>query len=267
MIENAIQLSREIDQKAIGKLSSEQLKKIISLIDFTTLNDDDTEESVSKWMELSIEMMNSVGVYCGGWCTYSEFSPLLREKRNDLPIAIAAVCGNFPSGKALTQLKIEEAVLCESLGAEEIDVVINKGWVKENAFNKIEKEISLIKGSLANSHLKVILETGLLTHKQIEEVSRSALKAGADFIKTSTGKTSVGATLEAVAIMCYAIKEHYEESGRIAGIKPSGGISNPEDAFKYYLIVESILGKDWLTNQRFRIGASRLLSNTIAELL
>jgi len=266
MIENAIQLAREIDKKAIEKLSPGQLQKIISLIDFTTLNDDDTEESVSKWVDQSIEMMNSVGVFCGGWCTYSEFSPLLREKRNQLPIAIAAVCGNFPSGKALTQLKIEEAVLCESLGAEEIDVVINKGWAKENAFAKIEKEISLIKGSLAKAHLKVILETGMLTHKQIEEASRSALKAGADFIKTSTGKTPVGASLEAVAIMCYAIKEHYEKTGIKAGIKPSGGISNPEDAFKYYLLVETILGADWLTNQRFRIGASRLLSNTIAEL-
>jgi deoxyribose-phosphate aldolase len=266
MIDKAIQLVQKIDDKPSEQLSSEQLKQLITLIDFTTLNDDDTEESVSKWMDGSVELMNSVGVYCGGWCTYSEFSPLLREKRKNLPIAIASVCGNFPSGKAHTQLKIEEAVLCESLGAEEIDVVINKGWAKENAFAKIEKEISLIKGSLDKAHLKVIMETGMLSHEQIAEISKCALRAGADFIKTSTGKTPKGASLEAVAIMCYAIEEHYRLSGRMAGIKPSGGISIPEDAFRYYQVVDTILGKDWLTNERFRIGASRLLSNSVEEL-
>jgi deoxyribose-phosphate aldolase len=267
MIEKAIQLAQEIEKKPFTKLSSDQLKKIISLIDYTSLNDEDTEGSITKWMEHSIELMQAANAYCGGWCTYSEFSPLLREKRNNLPIAIAAVCGNFPSGKALTELKIEEAVLCESLGAEEIDVVINKGWAKEHAFHKIEKELNLIKGSLGSAHLKVILETGLLNYEEIEEASKAALRAGADFIKTSTGKVSKGASLEAVSIMCFAIKEHYAKTGKKVGIKPSGGIAEAEEAWVYFQLVERILGEDWLNNSLFRIGASRLLTNAVDQLM
>lgn len=266
MIEKAIQLAVKIEANTSPRLSTEQLKKIISLVDYTTLNDDDTEESVAIWLDKAIATMTEVSSYCGGLCTYSEFSPLLRQKRNNTPIAIAAVCGNFPSGKAHTQLKVEEAVLCESLGAEEIDVVINKGWAKENDFVKIEKELSLIKGALDTAHLKVIMETGMLKPFQIEEISKASIRAGADFIKTSTGKTSRGASLEAVSIMCFAIKEHFEKTGKKVGIKPSGGISEAEEAWKYIELVDAILGKEWINNSLFRIGASRLLNHAIAQL-
>ena len=266
MIKEAIQIADRISQKSIDNLSEEQLKKIISLIDYTTLNDTDTDESVSKWMKESIQLMNSVSTYCGGWCVYPEFVPLILSQRNSLPISIAAVSGNFPSGKAMTQLKIEEAVLTETMGAEEIDIVINKGWASEEAFTKIEKEIRLIKGSLEKAHLKVIMETGLLDHSKIEKISVAAIRAGADFIKTSTGKTKNGASLHAVAIMCFAIKEHFLETGRKVGIKPSGGISDAFEAQKYVSLVQEILGDEWLDNKLFRIGASRLLSNTIQEL-
>lgn len=266
MIEKAIQIAELIAKKDAIILSSEQLKKIISIIDYTTLNDDDNSESVSKWLASAILQMQEVKSYCGGFCTYAEFSPLIRANRNELPIAIAAVCGNFPSGKALTELKVEEAVLCESMGAEEIDVVINKGWAKENDFIKIEKELALIKGVLEHSHLKVIMETGMLDPDQIAAVSSASIRAGADFIKTSTGKTSQGASLEAVAIMCFVIKEHFEKTGKKIGIKPSGGISTPEEAWKYYELIQTVLGEAWLHNSLFRIGASRLLTNTIDQL-
>jgi len=242
------------------------LKEIISLIDYTTLNETDTEESVKIWLDNSIELMNSVSAYCGGWCVYPEFVALVNENRNDLPIAIAAVSGNFPSGKALTQVKIDESILAEAHGAEEIDVVINKGWAKDGSIHKIEKELQLIKGSLGSAHLKVIMETGLLSPESIYDVSKAAIRAGADFIKTSTGKTEKGASLEAVAIMCFAIKEHYDESGQMVGIKPSGGISDAEEAARYIKLVRSILGDEWINNKLFRIGASRLLTNAITKL-
>lgn len=267
MIENALRISSQIKANLKSDLSEEQLKTIISLIDYTTLNDTDTQDSVSEWLNHSIQLMNSVSTYCGAWCTYSEFAPLLREKRNGLPIKIAVVSSNFPSGKALSQIKVEEAALSEALGAEEIDIVINKGWAKEDEFVRIEKEINSIKGVLENAHLKVIMETGLLSDKQIEETSKASIRAGADFIKTSTGKTEKGASLEAVAIMCLVIKEHYEKTGKKIGIKPSGGISSPEEAWQYVSLVKTILGDEWINNSLFRIGASRLLSNTVAALL
>lgn len=266
MLDKAHQFASHIVDTPIKELSSDQLKTIISLIDYTTLNDTDTNTSVSDWMDESIRLMESVSCYCGGWCTYSEFAPLLREKRNGLPINIAVVSANFPSGKALSQIKIDESALSEALGAEEIDIVINKGWAKENEFAKIEKEVNSIKGVLENAHLKVIMETGLLTEKQIEETSKSSIRAGADFIKTSTGKTEKGASLEAVAIMCLVIKEHFEKTGKRIGIKPSGGISTPEEAWQYVSLVKTILGDEWINSSLFRIGASRLLSNTVNAL-
>ncbi len=266
MMERAIQIANSIKAEGNTPLSKSQLKEIISLIDYTTLNETDTEESVKSWMDNSIELMNSVSTYCGAWCVYPEFVALIKENRNDLPISIAAVSGNFPTGKAITQVKIDEALLAEALGAEEIDVVINKGWAKEGSFLKIEKELQLIKGSLERAHLKVIMETGLLSPESIYEISKASLRAGADFIKTSTGKTEKGASLEAVAIMCFAIKEHYEQSAMMVGIKPSGGISDAEEAALYIKLVRNILGDGWINNKLFRIGASRLLTNTINKL-
>lgn len=266
MIENALKIANQINSAPSKKLSVSQLRTIISLIDYTTLNDTDTEQSVTEWLDESVRLMDSVSCYCGGWCTYPEFAPLLREKRNGMNIKIAVVSANFPSGKALSQIKVEESALSEAMGAEEIDIVINKGWAKENDFHKIEKEINSIRGVLENAHLKVIMETGLLSEKQILEISKAAIRAGANFIKTSTGKTEKGASLEAVAIMCHVIKEHYEKTGMKIGIKPSGGISEAVDAWKYISLVKNILGDDWINSSLFRIGASRLLGNTVNEL-
>jgi deoxyribose-phosphate aldolase len=266
MLEKAIQIAAEIDTESSEKLDADALKEIISLVDYTTLNDTDTNDSVLNWMMESVNIMNSEGVYCGGWCVYPEFVPLIKENRNDLQISIACVSGNFPSGKAMSQLKVEESVYSESMGAEEIDVVINKGWAREGNYTKIEKEISLIKGALNTAHLKVILETGLLDPEQTMHASAAAIRAGADFIKTSTGKTERGASLEAVSIMCHVIKRLYDQTGKRVGIKPSGGISTTKEAAKYVQLVRRILGEEWISNKLFRIGASRLLQNAINDL-
>jgi deoxyribose-phosphate aldolase len=267
MIDKAILSAEKISLNKNIEVPLSELKKIISLIDYTSLNDTDHSASILKWTSDSLDIMRSVSLHFAAWCVYPEFISLLDDKRKDFPISIAVVCGNFPSGKALTQIKIEESTLAEAMGADEIDIVINKGWAREGSFQKIEKEIHLIKGALANAHLKVIMETGLLDNHQIYEISKAAIRGGADFIKTSTGKINEGASLKAVAIMCYAIKEHYDNTGIKIGIKPSGGIATPEEAYQYVQLVRSILGEEWINNKLFRIGASRLLTNTVQKVL
>lgn len=266
MIEKALLLAQRIQAEKADKLSLADLQQIIAFIDFTTLNDGDNQQSVIKWLKESNDLMNSVSTHFAAWCVFPEFIPLLLENRTNPAISIAVVSGNFPSGKAMTQIKVEESVMSESMGADEIDVVINKGWALAGDFGKIEKEIHLIKGSLGKAHLKVIMESGLLDDHQIYECSKAAIKGGADFIKTSTGKIPEGASLKAIAIMSYAVKEFYDESGRKVGIKPSGGISTPQEAFQYMKVVKEILGDEWLDPSLFRIGASRLLSNTIQKI-
>lgn len=267
MIESAIRIAEEISSESYENLSSDDLREIVSLIDYTSLNDTDTTESVENWMQQSIILMKSVNCFCAAWCVYPTFIYTLKKNRGELAISIATVSGNFPSGMAYSQLKIEESILSESQGADDIDMVINKGWAKEGKWQLIEKEIGLIKGSLSKAHLKVIIESGLLDPEQILSASKAAIRGGANFIKTSTGKTERGASLEAVSIMCYAIKEHFEKTGHKVGIKPSGGISDPEEAWKYVQVVKSILGVGWINNDFFRIGASRLLKNTIDKMV
>jgi len=266
MIVKALQQAELFKEKIIESPNVKQLKQIISLIDYTTLNDIDNVESVTQWVKESQLLIEKSGVNFGGWCTYAEFAPLVKSLRGFAPVSIAVVSGNFPSGKAVTELKVSESVLAEQAGAEEIDVVINKGWAVNSEYDKIGKEIKEVKNALNNAHLKVIMETGLLSPVQIQNISETVINAGADFIKTSTGKIPEGASLDAVAIMCYQIKDHYEKTDKKVGIKPSGGISTPEEAMRYILMIERILGPGWIDPKFCRIGASRLLKNAIDEL-
>ena len=181
-------------------------------------------------------------------------------------MSIAVVTGNFPSGKAAPQIKALESKLAEEQGSEEIDMVVNKGWAVSGEYDKIKNEVRSVKNALKKARLKVIMETGLLSPVQIQKVSEAAIAGGADFIKTSTGKTPDGASLEAVAIMCFVIKQHFENTGKKVGIKPSGGISTPEEALQYILMIENILDPGWLNPEFCRIGASRLLKNALNEL-
>jgi deoxyribose-phosphate aldolase len=267
MIVKALQQAELFKEKVLEKPSEKQLRQIISLIDYTTLNDTDSVESVTKWVKESQLLIEKSGVNFGGWCTYAEFAPLVKSLRGFAPVSIAVVSGNFPSGKAVTEIKVSESVLAEEAGAEEIDVVINKGWAVNSEYDKIEKEIKKVKNALSKAHLKVIMETGLLSPVQIQKISEIAINAGADYIKTSTGKIPEGASLEAVSIMCYQIRDHYEKTGKKIGIKPSGGISTPEEALRYVLLIERILGSGWIDSKFCRIGASRLLKNSIDQLI
>jgi deoxyribose-phosphate aldolase len=191
-------------------------------------------------------------------CVNPDFVPLAAEKLQGSDVKVCTVIG-FPLGANVPEIKALEAKRAILDGAGEVDMVLNVSKAKEGDFDYIEKEIRLIKEACGDVLLKVILETGLLVSPaQIARASFLAMEAGADFIKTSTGKVDVNATPVAAYVMCEAIRRYYEVSGRKVGFKAAGGISTAADALCYYYIVANILGRDWLCRERFRFGVSRL---------
>jgi deoxyribose-phosphate aldolase len=181
-------------------------------------------------------------------------------------VQIAAVAGGFPSSMTFSSVKVEEAKLAVAAGANEIDIVMPLWAFLDGDFETCANEISSLKKAIGNAHLKVILETGVLTVDQIWQASLLAIEAGADFIKTSTGKLPEAASPEAAYVMCLAIKQYFEETGEKIGFKPAGGIVTPEDAILYLTIVQEILGNQWLNPEFFRIGASRLANNLLEKI-
>ena len=183
-------------------------------------------------------------------------------------VNIAAVSAGFPSSQTFTEIKVAETALTVADGANEIDIVINVGNMIAGEYEEMCEEIMEVKAACNKAHLKVILETGALkTATLIKKASLLSIYAGADFIKTSTGKMEPAATLEAAYVMCQAIKEYYDKEGIKIGFKPAGGIVTTEDALGYYCIVKEILGEEWLNNEMFRLGASRLANNLLSEIL
>jgi deoxyribose-phosphate aldolase len=167
----------------------------------------------------------------------------------------------------LAEVKIAETSMAVMEGATEIDVVISIGKFLEGHFDEVMEELSELKDACRSAHLKVIIESGALKNaSNIKKASLLAMAAGADFIKTSTGKIPVAATLEATYVMCQAIKEWYEKTGQKVCYKPAGGIVTTEDAVKHYTLVKHILGNEWLNNKMFRIGASRLANNLLSSI-
>lgn len=242
-----------------------QLLKLVSLIDLTSLDNCDTETTIKKLVEKANN--GCLGSYPAAVCTFANFGDLVRKELN--PSIKAAVVGScFPSSQTLSAAKIAEANLISQTAIDELDIVINRGDFFDEKYDQINHEISQIKQTLKEKKLKVILETGdLKTEKSIKLASELAIEAGADFIKTSTGKTSQGASPEAVRWMCEVIKKHHENTGIKIGIKPSGGIKTIDDALLYYTIIEEELGKEWLTPSLFRIGASSLYDQLTEVLL
>jgi deoxyribose-phosphate aldolase len=178
------------------------------------------------------------------------------------------VAGAFPSGQSPITARIDEVKYAVDHGADEIDMVISRGRLIEGDADFVFDEVSLIKEACVDAHLKVILETGELKSVElIRKASEIAINAGADFIKTSTGKIVPAATHEAFIIMLETIKEYFEATRKMIGIKPAGGISSADDAISYYLLVKNILGERWLTNSYFRIGASSLADNVYNSLV
>jgi deoxyribose-phosphate aldolase len=249
--------------------NKEELKQIFSLIDLTTLSEQDNSENVSRLCEKVNQLADNYPEMPGvaAICVYPELVSVVKEKLDNPLTGIASVGGGFPASQTFTNIKVMEIEQAIEQGAEEIDIVLQVGKFLMNDLEYVEYEIQVIKERIGAVHLKVILETGSLKELDlIRKASLLAIGAGADFIKTSTGKISPGATPEAMVVMCCAIRDYYQRTGRKIGIKPAGGISDTRTALLYFHIVKEILGDDWLNSERFRIGASRLANRILGEI-
>ncbi len=245
------------------------LKKILSFVDLTTLSGDDTKEKVTALCKkaLALQKQYGAGAHPAAICVYPPFASLVKKILDGSGIQTACVAGAFPSGQAPLVAKIAEVKWTAEQGADEIDTVINRGLFLEERYDEVKAELVAIKAACGNAHLKVILETGeLKTLEHIRKASEIAIEAGANFIKTSTGKISPAATIDAVEVMAEVVKEHFDKTRKKIGIKPAGGISTCEDAEQYVDVVRRILGDEWLTPALFRIGASRLVDNLVTQM-
>ncbi|MBN2263399.1 MAG: deoxyribose-phosphate aldolase [Prolixibacteraceae bacterium] len=247
----------------------ENKKLAFSLIDLTTLNSTDTEDSVKVFTQkvndfpASFPDMPNVAAIC----VYPNMVKAVEETLQYPEVNIASVSGGFPSSMTFTKVKVEETKLALKAGADEIDIVLALSHFLVGDYQSAHDDIFAIKAAMADAHLKVILETGALeTPENIWKASMLAINAGADFIKTSTGKMSPAATPMAAYIMCLAIAFHFEETGEKIGFKPAGGIVTSEDALIYLAIVKEVLGDEWLNPQLFRLGASRLANNLLSDI-
>ena len=260
-----------IVEKYVAENNSLEVKKLIfNCLDLTTLKTEDSEESVLKFTERVNELDNEHPDLknVAAICVYPNFAKIVSQSLEVEEVDIACVSGGFPSSQTFTEVKVAETALALADGATEIDIVLSVGKFLSGDYEGVVEEIQEIKDVCGDKKLKVILETGALkTASNIKKASILAMYAGADYIKTSTGKMEPAATPEAAFVMCQAIKEYYDETGKKIGIKAAGGISTTQDALLYYSIVNNVLGKEWLNNKLFRIGASKLFDNLLESLI
>lgn len=250
--------------------TTENLKRIFSIIDLTSLNSFDTPNNIDCFIN---QLNNFSRLYpkyhnIAAICVYPPFIPQIKTKlQPQTNIKIASVAANFPSSQTYLEVKMLECELLIKDGADELDIVMPLRLFLDKNYNKVLEEIKTIKGICGSKNLKVILETGVLKQStQIYEASLLAMEGGADFIKTSTGKLDPAATLEAVYVICQAILEFNKAHNRKIGIKAAGGISNSEEALKYYVLVQKMLGIEYMSKDLFRIGASKLANNILSKI-
>jgi deoxyribose-phosphate aldolase len=256
--------------KSISVSDKQVLMNILGVIDLTSLNTTDNKSNiihftgkVNSFHSRFPSIPNIAAI-----CIYPNFVSVVKEKLTAKNVKIASVAGGFPSSQTFRSIKISECKMAIDAGADEIDIVIHVGAFLGNDFVSVADEIREIKGTIGDRQLKVIVESGLLhDSEQIFKASMIAMDAGADFIKTSTGKVNTSATPEAAFVMCRAISDFYTETGIKVGFKPAGGIVTHGDAFIYYNIVRHCLGDEWLNSKLFRIGASRLANNVLSEII
>lgn len=246
------------------------LKKIMNSIDLTSLSITDTEAKVKNLCQHVNEFQNKFpGIpNVAAICIYPVFVPVVKLNLFVPSVEIASVAGSFPSSQTFLDVKRQEVILAVDEGATEIDIVLNMGQFLSTHYELVEKEIKTLKEAAGKAKLKVILETGVLPdYSSVRTAAFLAMQAGADFIKTSTGKISPSATPDKFYIMLEAIRDYYQLTGKKVGIKPAGGIASAQDALLYYHLVKETLGKSWLQPDLFRIGASRLANNLITAIL
>lgn len=257
----------------IESLSEKDLKKsysdIFHCIDHTTLHDEDSEQSVIEFCKKAVTSCSNDSLgKMASVCVYPLFAEVAKKEVGKTGLKVAAVAGGFPSGQMPISLKIQEVRYAIDKGADEIDFVINRGYFLDGNNDYLAKEISSARRECGeNVVLKVILETGELKNAEnIYSASMIAMENGADFIKTSTGKSSVGATHEAAFTMLQAINDFQKNSNRKIGFKVSGGVSTIQDGLLYYYMTKIMLGNNVINNQIFRIGTSKLASELIKKL-
>jgi deoxyribose-phosphate aldolase len=243
------------------------LMSILNMIDFTSLNTTDNKSNiinftgrVNSFQSRFTNIPNVAAI-----CVYPNFVAVVKEKLSAKNVKIASVAGSFPTSQTFRSIKVAECKMAVDAGADEIDIVIQVGAFMGNDYAMVADEIREIKEAIGNKQLKVIVESGLLgSYESIFKASMIAMDAGADFIKTSTGKVPVSATPETAYVMCHAISDFYAETGIRVGFKAAGGITTIQDAFTYYKIVSHCLGDEWINNTYFRFGASRLANNILS---
>ena len=266
-------------KKAVEKLIAERVpendtkevkKFLLGSVELTTLKTTDSDESVLKFTEKVNEFEEKYPdlPHVATICVYPCFASIVSRSLEVEGVEVACVSGSFPSSQALLEIKIAETALALKDGATEIDMVMSVGKFLSGDYETVCDEISEMKATCGDRKLKVILETGCLkTAENIKKASILSMYAGADYIKTSTGKESPAATPEAAYVMCQAIKEYYEKTGIQIGFKPAGGMNCVHDALVYYTIVKEVLGEKWLTNQWLRLGTSRLANQLLSDIL
>jgi len=261
--------TRKLVEKAAENNTMEVKKFLFNCIDLTTLKTTDSEESVLKFTERVNDFEDKYPDLknVAAICVYPCFANIVSQSLEVEEVNVACVSAGFPSSQTFTEVKIAETAMALHEGATEIDIVIPVGKFLSGNYEDMCDEIGEMKDLCGEKKLKVILETGALGNaSNIKKAAILAMYSGADFIKTSTGKIETGATPEAAYVMCKAIREYCDETDRKVGFKAAGGINTVQDAIVYYTIVKEVLGKEWLTNELFRIGTSRLANLLLSEI-
>ena len=274
-----LNISDEPVKEAVKKIIAEKVhendtlevkKFLMGSVELTTLKTTDSEDSVLAFTE-KVNQFDAEYPdlpHVATICVYPCFAKTVSESLEVDGVEIACVSGSFPSSQALIEVKVAETALAIKDGATEIDIVMPVGKFLSGDYEGVADEIQELKEVCGEHKMKVILETGCLkTAANIKRASILAMYAGADYIKTSTGKLEPAATPEAAYVMCQAIKEYYDETGIQIGFKPAGGLNSVMDALIYYTIVKEVLGEKWLTNQWLRLGTSRLANLLLSEVI
>jgi deoxyribose-phosphate aldolase len=248
----------------------EGLNLAITMIDLTTLEGKDTR---GKVQQLCYKAMHPNDLYSdipkvAAVCVYPSFVGIAKKALEGSGVLVASVATAFPSGQAALEVKLNDVKTAVDQGADEVDMVISRGEFLAGNYQSVFDEIVTIKKACGNSHLKVILETGELeTLDNVRKASEIAMYAGADFIKSSTGKIQPAATMQVTYVMLDAIKDYYTKTGKMIGMKPAGGISNAKLALHYLVMLNEVLGEKWMNKNYFRFGASSLLNDLLMQLI
>lgn len=258
------QRSIKVDSKVEG------LKQIVSMVDLTTLEGKDTPGKVRRISRKARWPLRDDDVECpstAAVCVYPNLVPVAAEEVAGTDVTVAAVATYFPSGQVPIDDKLDDIETAVEAGADEVDMVINRGAFLRGDYQRVYDEITAARRVTDGVHLKVILETGELeTYDNVRLASQIAIDAGADFIKTSTGKVQPAATMAVTLVMLEAIRDHYFRTGEKIGMKPAGGIRKAKEALRYLAMVKETLGADWMTPEKFRFGASSLLNDLLLQI-